>query len=60
LDSWSLSLTTEPAGTSAMPETSTSLGLLALGAGGLLMIKGQAFSQSLLLPFVPRAGSSFP
>jgi len=36
LDSWSLSLTTEPAGTSAVPETSTSLGLLALGAGGLL------------------------
>ena len=24
------------------------------------MIKGQAFSQSLFLPFVPRAGSSFP
>jgi subtilisin-like proprotein convertase family protein len=36
LDSWSLSLTTEPAGTSAVPEASTSLGLLALGAGGLL------------------------
>jgi hypothetical protein len=25
-----------------------------------IMIKGQAFSQSLFLPFVPRAGSSFP
>jgi subtilisin-like proprotein convertase family protein len=36
LDSWSLSLTTEPAATSAVPEASTSLGLLALGAGGLL------------------------
>ena len=36
LDSWSLSLTTEPAGISAVPEASTSLGLLALGAGGLL------------------------
>ena len=36
LDSWSLSLTTEPAGTSAVPEATTSLGLLALGAGGLL------------------------
>jgi serine protease len=36
LDSWSLSLTTEPAGISAVPEATTSLGLLALGAGGLL------------------------
>jgi subtilisin-like proprotein convertase family protein len=35
-DSWSLSLTTEPASTSAVPEATTSLGLLALGAGGLL------------------------
>jgi len=36
LESWSLSLTTEPASTSAVPEVSGHLALLALGSAGLL------------------------
>ena len=36
LDNWSLSLTTEPASTSAVPEVSGHLALLALGSAGVL------------------------